>query len=409
MKILYLTHFFPPELNGGARRVYDLSKTWVSLGHDVTVSTGFPSHPTGIVPPEYKGQWISEENMDGIKVLRTKKFNTPNKGFFLRILNHLSMAISAFIINLIRNNKYDVLICTSPPLFIGISAVLLKKIKKIPFVFELRDLWPQQAIDLGILKNKLLISLSKKMERFFYKQADHIIVVTKGSIELLVQDGVDRSKITLIRNGVLPDIFRTKSSKNNDDLNINNKFVISYLGTFGHSQGLETILLAAKELAKKNIEQIHFLLVGDGVEKEKLLNLKLKNNLNNVSFLPTQPFNKVPDFYKASDVLIIILKKNGLFKNTIPSKVYEIMASGKPILAVIEGECSEIINDAGCGFVVEPENYVKLADKIIEISKLSNITLENIGNSGKQWVFENANRVKLSEQYISTITTLIKQ
>ncbi len=375
---------------------------WASTGHEVTVVTGFPSHPTGIVPAEYKGKWIQEEITGGIRIIRTKKFNTPNRGIFLRLLNHFSMAVSTFIVTVFDRSYYDAVICSSPPLFIGLSALLLKFIKRTPFVFEARDLWPQQAIDLGIIKSKIAIYFSRALENSLYRNAEHIVVVAKGSVDELSRRGIDPEKISLVRNGVLLHNFDEPPDIRHE-LSFREKFIISYIGTFGASQGLMTLLTAAKPLKERGREDIHFLLVGDGVERESLSEFQNHAGLTNVTIMSAQPFERVPAIYKASDILVVSLRKVPLFARTIPSKLYEAMAASVPVLGLVEGECGTIIQEAGCGFIVEPENSIALANEIERISAIPKGQLASLGKCGRRWVEKNAERSLLARDYLEIL------
>ncbi|HTY10379.1 MAG TPA: glycosyltransferase family 4 protein [Bacteroidota bacterium] len=410
MNILYITHFFPPELNGGARRVSDLASEWVKQGNGVTVATGFPTHPTGIVPSRYKHRWLAEEIHDGVRVLRAKKFNVPNKGFLPRILNHVSSALSAFLVGIFHNDAYDVVIATSPPLFMGFSGVLLKFFKNVPLVFEVRDLWPQQAIDLGIIQNSLLIWLSRKLEHFFYSSADHIVVVTEASRRTLIGQKVPSSKISVIRNGVNIDAFRSPSVQNMKiEFSIKDKILVTYGGTFGLSQGLHSILEAAKRFSDAGIDRFHFLFAGDGVERDSMISYVRTNNLHNVIILPTQPFERMESFYRSSDVHIVPLRKLPLFSHTIPSKIYEIMACGGAMVCMVDGECRSIIEEASAGVFVEPENVDQLCSCLLKLDRDTITAFKSLGENGRVWVEKNCDRKKQANLYSKLLKGLVSR
>ncbi len=407
LRILYLAHVFPPELSGAATRIYELSRYWALDGHDVTVATGFPTHPHGIVPEKYKGYWVYEENIDGIRVVRAKKYATANKGFYRRILNYLTSAFSGFMTQFNAFNRYDVIIATSPPLFMGISGFLLRRRLSVPYIFEARDIWPKQAIDLGVLKNPVLIKMAKFLEKLFYKDSDCIVTVTEGFRQIIASNDISMEKIYVIRNGADIDLYNIPRDKEVlVPLGINNKFVISYIGTFGLSQGLSVIIECANLL--REVDDIHFLLIGDGAEWSYINNIIIKNNLTKkVTILKTIPKENVPKYYAASDISLIPLKRNDEFLNTIPSKAYEIMAAGLPIILAVDGEARELfVDQAKAAIFCEPENSVMMASIIKEMYHSPSLRA-SLGINGKKWVLENCSRQQQAREYIKLINNLL--
>lgn len=400
MKILYVTQFFPPELNGGATRVYDLAKMWAHMGHDVTVTTCVPCHPTGVVPEAYRGKEYSEDTLDGFNVRWTPVYTTPNKGFAKRILNHLSFMFWAIWRNRLEKKKYDVIIATSPPLFVGISGYVLGILLKCPFVFELRDLWPKQAIDLGALKNKQVIRIIEMLEMFLYRKAKRLVCVTPDSKTTLINRGVDALKIEVIPNGVDCAPIDQGENKVLEAYQLNGKFVVSYIGTHGLSQGLAHVLDAAQRL--RHIDDIHFLFVGDGAEKGHLLEKKEQLGLTNVTFGDTVSREKVPHLYQASDICLVPLKDTELFRHTIPSKIFEIMASGTPILLGVDGEARRILESSGGGRAYQPESDEKLSQEIKALYD-DPTALEKFRGQGIAFVNEHYNRMTLAKRYINDV------
>lgn len=406
MKILYLTHFFPPELNGGARRVDDLSTLWASLGVNVTVVTGFPSHPTGIVPAEYRGMWTADEVRHGVRVVRTKKYNAPNRGFAQRVLNHLSLAVSATLVAVRKRLAPDVVICTSPPLLIGLSGLLLTRVLRVPLVFEVRDLWPDQAIQLGMLRNPLLVRLARALEEACYRRASRVVVVTHAARTQLLERGIPPEKVVVVRNGVTlthdapappPVELRTAPGQ----------FVVSYFGTMGMSQGLSVFFDAAEALAAKGRRDIRIVLMGDGVDREALTAEARKRDVPNVAILPPCSFEEVPSYYQATDVSAVCLRDLPLFRDTIPSKVFEIMAAGVPVLGVIAGETCDIIEEAGCGVCAPPENAAALVAAIERLYAASTEERRRMGAAGRRWVEENCSRERQAEEYLEVLGELV--
>jgi len=364
MKILFITDNFPPEVNAPASRTYEHCKEWVKEGIDVTVLTCFPNFPLGKVYEGYKNKLYQKETIDGIKVIRLWSYITQNKGFLKRSLDFLSFGISSFFAGLFL--KYDVIIATSPQFFTTWSAYGLSKIKRKPWVFELRDLWPESIKAVGASKNEKLLKFLEKIELGLYKDANLIISVTDSFKQNLINRGVNAKKIKIIYNGANLELFKPKpkNEKLLKKLNLEDKFIIGYIGTHGMAHGLDFILKSAKKI--KN-EKIHFLFIGNGAEKENLLKLSEQLNLNNVTFLSSVPKKEVPDYLSIIDVSLVNLKKSDLFKTVIPSKIFESCAMEKPILLGVEGESKEIITKYNAGVCYEPENeeeFLKCINKL---------------------------------------------
>jgi len=293
-------------------------------------------------------------------------------------------------------------------LFMGFSGVLLKFFKNIPLVFEVRDLWPQQAIDLGVLHNPLIIWLSRKLEHFFYWSADHIVVVTEESKKTLIGQKIPSSKISVIRNGVNVDAFCSPNVQDiKKEFSIEEKILITYCGTFGLSQGLQIILEAAKRLSDDGADRFHFLFAGDGAEKESMISYVQENNLKNVIILPTQPFEKMESFYRSSDIHIVPLRRLPLFKHTIPSKIYEIMACSGAMICMVDGECRSIIEEARAGVFVEPENVAQLCSFLITLDKETITAFKSLGENGRNWVKKYCDRREQAKMYISVLKGLV--
>lgn len=402
MKILYITQFFPPELNGGATRVYDLAKIWADLGHDVTVTTCVPCHPTGVIPEDYQGKQFEEETIDGFRVRWTPVYTTPNEGFGKRILNHISFMFWAVMRNFSLKKKYDAIIATSPPLFVGISGYVLGLFSRCPFVFEVRDLWPKQAIDLGALKNKYVIRVAEALEMFLYRKAHRVICVTPDSKETLVARGINKSKIEVIPNGVDCNAFQ-EMPPSRDILkayDLSEKFVVSYIGTHGMSQGLDHILDAASKLQEQ--DKIHFLFVGDGAEKKRLMEYADTLKLSNVTFADTVLREDVAKLYCASDICLVPLKDTELFKRTIPSKIFEIMAIGTPIFLGVDGEARRILEASGGGLAYKPESGEILAEEIRK-AFVEPDGLQHMRGRGRAFVNQNYNRTILAQRYVDEV------
>jgi glycosyltransferase involved in cell wall biosynthesis len=398
MRIFYIIHYFPPELNGGATRASELARLWAQAGHDVTILTGFPNHPSGRIPDTYRRRLFQEEFVDGYRIRRTYIYATPNKGFAKRILNHLSLMVST-VIGSVLKERPDVIIASSPPLFMGISGYLLSRLKRVPYVFEVRDLWPQQAIDLGMLQNRHIIRTMEALELFLYRHAAKVIGVTESTKRLLSERGVPAEKIDTIFNGTDLDQPASNSTLYEPAIEslLEGKFVVSYIGTMGLSQGLAVILDAAKCLEEAN-PLVHFLLVGDGAERERLESLSRTLGLANVTFLPPQPRNQIPTLLAKSGATLVLLKDLPLFRSTIPSKIFEIMACGTPLILGVRGEARGIVQQSGAGICIEPENAGSLVEAVEMLCAQPHLCRQLAAN-GPKFVRDHFDRSHLASRY----------
>lgn len=367
MNILFLTDNFPPEGNAPASRTYEHAVHWVSSGHQVTVITGAPNFPEGKLFKGYKNHWYSVEDMDGIRVVRVKTYITANEGFAKRTLDYLSFMVSSFIAGLFQKRP-DVIVGTSPQFFTVCSTWMLSVFRRRPFVFELRDLWPAGIKSVGVIEDSRLIRALERLEMFLYRKAASIVSVTNSFKNDLLERGIDSNKIAVVINGV--DLSRYSPCEKNaallHEFNLEDKFVVGYIGTHGMTHALHRILEAADLLRDR--EEIVFLFVGSGAEREKLVKKAEKMGLKNVIIAPRQPKEKMPAIWSLCDVSLIHLKNEPLFKSVIPSKIFESMGMGLPIiLSLPEGESSEIIEETGAGVVIPPEQPKQLALTVMEL------------------------------------------
>lgn len=405
MKIIVICHYFPPEIGAPSARIYEMARHWVDLGNEVHVITCFPNHPIGVIPDEYKGMKYKYEIMDGIHVHRNYVYATPNKGFVKKTFGHISFMISSVVISMRKIKKPDVVITSSPTFFSIFSGYWYSLRKKVPFVLEIRDLWPAAMIELGVMKEGLVTNILEKMELFFYRKCKSLIMVTKSFKNNVINRGIDGKKVHVITNGVNQELFypREKNKSLIAKYNLKNKFVISYIGAHGISQNLSTILKVAKAL--KHEKEIQFLFVGEGAEKDKLKAIVNHENINNVKFIDSQPKEIIPEFYNTSDICLIPLKKIELFKTFIPSKIFEIMACGIPIVASLEGEAADILKDSRSALVVEPDNPEKIKQAILKLKEDKSL-YNQFKENGPIFVERNYSRKKLAEKYLDIISNI---
>ena len=375
MRILFLTDNFPPEMNAPATRTWEHCKEWVSLGIDVTVITCAPNFPEGKVFKGYKNKFIQTELIDGIKVVRVWSYISANKGFLKRIIDYTSYTIMAFIVGLWY--KCDVIIATSPQFFTTISGYALSVFKRKPWIFELRDLWPESIRAVGAMENKKILDFFEKLELFLYKKANLIVPVTDSFKQNLIDRGISESKINVIKNGVDLSVYRPQAKDSHllEKLELKDKFIVSYIGTHGMAHGLSFILDAIKDLNK----DIQFLFIGGGANKSKLLNQAKSLKLKNCTFLDFVPKSEISKYISITDVALVNLKKSETFKSVIPSKIFENAAMRKPILLGVEGESARIINSYEAGECFKPE------DKNDFLTKLNKIYIKKVSGSNSYY------------------------
>jgi colanic acid biosynthesis glycosyl transferase WcaI len=410
MKILYVSQYFPPEMGAPAARAAELSTHWARQGHDVTVLTGFPNHPTGVVPSEYRDRFrrlVIREQSNGVNVVRTWLLPFPNGKAYERMLNYASFCASAASTGLFLSRP-DVVIATSPQLLVGLSGWWLSRWKRVPFVFEVRDLWPESLAAVGMgAENSVLHGLLSRIAGFLYRQCDRLVVVAPAFEDYLVEHWhVPREKISVIENGVETRLFAPEATTHvRGELGADEKFVVSYIGTMGMAHGLETILEAAASLRDRRPE-ILFLVVGEGAEKVRITALARERGLNNVRFIGQQLREKVPAYICASDACLVLLKKNELFKTVIPTKMLEFMSCARPVILGVDGQARAILDEAKGGLSIEPENAEALADAVCYLAANREIAHE-LGRNGREHIVRNFSRRYTAEKYIRVLEHML--
>ena len=371
MRILFLTDNFPPETNAPATRTYEHCLKWIDMGYKVTVITCFPNFPKGKVFEGYTNKLYQKENIDGITVIRVWSYITENNGFVKRIIDYVSYAVTSFLFGLFV--KTDLIIATSPQFFTAISGRMLSVFKRIPWVMEVRDLWPDSIAAVGSMnKSSKPFKILKKIEHHLYLSASKIVVVTDSFKKYIIKEHqIKPEKIGVFKNGVL--ISNFKKPKPNDvmtlkeSLGLEDKIVISYIGTHGLAHGLKFIL---ESISKISNPDLHFLFIGDGAEKENLIKYSKTLHSKNFTFLESVTKSEIPLYIEMSDYSLVNLKKSDEFKNVIPSKIFENIAMYKPILLGVEGESKKLIDHYEVGVCFEPENKESFFNAIKDIQKL---------------------------------------
>ena len=408
MNISYFSHYFTPEIGAPSARIYDLARQWLSQGHRVQAVTCFPNHPTGKLYPSYTSRLYMHEILDGIDVHRHWTYVTPNKGFVKKTLGHISYLPSSILFSNRRVRGSDLAIGTSPTFFAAMAAAAMGKKYKIPFIMEVRDLWPALLVELGVLRNPGIISCLERLELALYRQATRVVTVTEAFRRNLIDRGVPAAKVSTIPNGADVEFWRPaeSSSELRKQLNLEGRFVVLYIGTHGISHALGRILESARAL--KQHPQISFLFVGEGAEKESLVREAQQSKLNNVQFLDPVAKNAVKDFYALADVCLTPLRDIPLFDTFIPSKMFEMMAMARPIIGSVRGEAADILQRSGGAIVVAPEDSEAIAQSILHLSQNKN-EAQLIGERGRRFVVENYSRRSLAATYLDIMKEAISE
>jgi colanic acid biosynthesis glycosyl transferase WcaI len=405
MRILYVSQYFPPEMGAPAARVYELSRHWVAAGHQVTVLTGFPNHPTGVVPERYRRamrRMTLQESVDGIDVVRTWLYPAPNRRPWERILNYTSFFASASVRGLALPRP-DVVIATSPQLLVGLAGWWLARVKRCPFVFEVRDLWPESLVASGIGDDgSPLIRGLAGLAAFLYRRAARIVVVTEAfKAELTMRWGIPEDRIDVISNGVETDRFAPRADRDavRQRLGLDGHFVAAYIGTLGYAHGLEVVLRAAERVRAMGQRDVLFLLAGEGADKERLQEIASQARLDNVRFMDQQPRELVPALINAADVCLVLLRRAPLFSTVLPSKMLEFMACGRPVILGVDGYARELLERAGGGVFVEPENAEALAAAITQFARDPQLC-STLGENGRRFVTLHFSRASTARRYL---------
>ena len=402
MKIAFICQYFVPEIGAPSARVSEICREWVRAGHEVTVVTGLPNHPTGIIAPEYRGAIFRRETLDGMTVFRNWLYATPNEGFIKRTLSHLSFMLSTMVLTTPRLRGYDVIVVSSPAFFVVISAWVMSRLRGIPYVFEVRDLWPGIFIELGILRNRTLIRVLEGVEMFLYRRAAKVVVVTHSFRDILIRRGLAASHVATITNGVDTEAFRPGPRTNEIRAahGLENKFVVLYIGAHGISHALSAVLQSAQAL--QHDRDIAFVFVGEGAEKRMLIEKAAQLGLTQVRFLPGQPKHLMSAWYAAADAVLVPLRNIPLFETFIPSKMFEIMACARPIVGSVRGEARTILERSEGALIVDPEDSAGIAAAVRSL-KDDPALGARLGAAGRRFVEAHYDRRALARQYLELL------
>lgn len=402
MRILFLSHYYSPEVNAPATRTSEHCIRWARAGHDVTVVTCAPNCPNGVVYPGYRNSlWPQTEVIEGVRVVRVGTYLAPNAGTVRRILNFLSYMVMAVLASL-RQPRPDVIVATSPQFFCGWAGVLVSWFRRVPFVLEIRDIWPESIEAVGAMRSRLLLRVLEWLERRMYLAADHIVAVGDGYRDRIVQRADVAHHISVITNGVDPARFvpRPPDPAFLRAWNLDGKFVCSYIGTIGMAHGLEVVLEAAKLLRSQGRTDVCFCLVGDGSSRQRLEAESHAAGLDDlVVFTGQQPKDRIPAILASSAACLVHLKKCELFSTVIPSKIFETMAMGRPVIMGVAGPSRQIILESGAGLAMEPESAASLVSAVLALANDLQ-SASQMGQTARQRVLLDFNRNVLGERFL---------
>jgi glycosyltransferase involved in cell wall biosynthesis len=395
MRILIVSHYFPPEGGPASARIQGLARNLVRLGHMVTVLTGFPNYPQGHLVKPYKVRLIQKECLDGISVIRSFMAVLRSRGPVSRLLNYLSFTLSAIAAGVLSRERFDVVIASSPPLFLGFSGYVISRAKGCPLVFDVRDIWPDIAVAVGEVEpGSTIYRLLRWLEDFTYRKSDLITVVTQEKARILIKKGVEEAKIRVVSNGIDDEFLDTPIDRDlRRRLGLEGCFLVLYAGLLGKAQGMDDVLEAAAILQNR-AAAVRFVIVGDGVEKQRLTTKADGLTLRNVLFLPYISKSEVRSYLSMADLLVVPLKNSDL-RDSVPSKLYECMSVGVPVLLSADGESRDVLALADAGVAVSPGEPAAMGQIVLDLAGDPELR-RRLGANGLNYVLRNCLRSKVA-------------
>ena len=393
MHVLLIHQAFVSPDDAGGTRHYELARRFVDGGHAFSIVASDLSYLSG------KKCSADEkvQDFDGVKVQRAWTYSALHRSFMWRIVSFLSFMVSS-VWAALKVKNVDLVIGTSPPIFQAVSAWVISVVKWRPFLLEIRDLWPEFAVDMGVLKNPVLIWLARRLERFLYARANHLLVNSPAYRDYLIGLGIPAAKISFIANGVDPDMFHVKPSAGGlrDEFQLQNKYLVTYAGAMGMANNLEVVLEAATMLS--DVPDVHFLMVGDGKDRPKLEELAQEMNVKNVTFTGSRPKSQMPEILAESDVCLAVLRDIPMFRTTYPNKVFDYMAASRPVVLAIDGVIRQVIEAADGGIPVPPGNPQAMANAVRTLFS-NRPRSEQMGRSARDYVIKFFDRNKQALQF----------
>ena len=403
MNVLIITSLFYPEIAANAKRMTHLAEGLREKGHTVSVITAFPYYSTASDKERYKGKWIVKDQYQQVTVIRTYTYSPKEyENFLKRLWCFLSFMVSSIFGAFETKGKVDVVVTISPPFFSLFSGYVISRIKRASLVLDIQDIYPETLVVLGFLNNRVVIKLLELLERFLYRRAKAMAAIWDGFRHDFINKGAETQGVEVVPNWVDADVFQPMDSRDlRKEYGLDDKFVVMFAGTMGFAQALENVVGAAR-LLRDHQDGIEFVFLGEGVEKERLKGLVRRHKLSNFTFIPPKPNSEVPRFLSLADACLVYLRKNELYRITIPCKTYEYMAMGKPVIMGVKGEALKLIKRADCGIGVEPESPCGLSKAILEMRRDRHLALE-MGKRGREYLVANFNREKMVSRYIDLL------
>jgi glycosyltransferase involved in cell wall biosynthesis len=407
VRIVFFSHYYPPEVNAPASRTAEHCRLWAAAGHEVTVVTSAPNHPKGVAYSGYKNRFFQRESRDGVNVVRVWTFLAANQGFLRRTLNYVSFLLSATLA-LPRLSRADVYVSTSPQFFCGLTGLAARILRRAPWILEIRDIWPESIVTVGAIRNEFIIRLLEGLERLAYRRADRIISVTDSFVAHIAERCQAGKKIDVIKNGVDLGLFK----RGNDGETVKQRFglggriVVAYVGTHGMAHRLDTMLDAADRL--RDDPRIGFLLIGDGAERKRLVERAAHMRLDNLRIVGQLPKADMPAVWAATDVSVILLTKSETFTKVLPSKMFEAMAMECPIVLGVEGEAKQLLEEADAGIAITPESAEELVGAVVRLANDPGLR-QRLGRQGLAHVRANFDRTKLAGRYLDLLASVVAE
>lgn len=403
MKVLLLTQYFFPEVGATQTRMYEFARALTEGGHDVTVVTEFPNHPIGVIPPRYAGRWFEDDRSHPFRIVRVRVIASPRKTFYTRIMFYGSFFVMALIVGLRPGDRYDVVVATSPPLPVAAVGLVVSAFKRAAFVMDVRDLWPKAAQALGELSNPRLYRWAEALEQRLYERADRITATTRSFCRYIAGRGIPAAKVIHVPNGTLEDVFSPGRGDAGlrQRLGLDRKLVVVYAGLHGIAQDLEMVLETAGRL--RDEDEIAFVFLGEGPRKAALMEAARTQGLDQVRFLPQVPLEESAHYLNLADVVLVPLARDQIFNMFVPSKLFDGLACGKPVLLSVDGEAREILEESGGGLFVPPGDAEALAAAIRYLLGHPEIRKE-MGERGRQFVTRHYRRRVQAQRFAEVVT-----
>ena len=405
MRVLFIAQYYPPETGGPQNRMASLAEGFLARGHDVHVITEKPNYPTGIVWPEYRGGLFKHETINGVNVTQCAIWEDKSKSFTTRIRFYLSFVFTSILASMRVKGKFDVVITSSPPLFVGISGYVASKLKRAKYVFDVRDLWPDVAVAMGELTNSRAASIAKRLEKFIYRHADGITAVTDSFCDDIRKTAGESKRVVRVTNGTVPEIFDIQEEQKDlrTEFGMSEAKYVGFIGNMGLAQGLEHVVEAARLLAETGVT---FLFVGEGARKQTLQEMAAEQGVKNIDFRSRVDLATAARYMSACDALLVSLGDNKIYEKFIPSKLFDSMAAAKPVLLNVDGESRTIMDAAKAGLYYPPQDAAALADAIGELFA-GHLDRTEMGRRGRDYVSQNFSRQSQAQVMCEFVESLV--